>query len=82
MRNAEVISRIADRVMTLVPGDRGTKLDIVMDIDHADMDVGLDLEAMLYADDHNFLHDVLGIIRHMNRTTGKLENCFLPRYSK
>lgn len=33
------------------------------------------------ADDFNFAHDVFGIYRHLNRATGQLENCFVPRYS-
>lgn len=41
----------------------------------------LKLQKLLEADDFNFLHDVFGIARHINRDTGKLENCFLPRFS-
>lgn len=40
----------------------------------------LDLDGLLNADGFNFAHDVLGIARHMDRETGKLNNCFLPRY--
>ena len=42
----------------------------------------LDFERLLGADDFNFLHDVSGIARHMNRDTGMLENCFRPRFAK
>ena len=53
----------------------------------ADMDITathangcrLDLDRLAAADDFNFAHDVFGIRRHLNRETGKLENCFLPR---
>ena len=41
----------------------------------------LKLDALLAADEFNFAHDVFGIRRHINRRTGKLENCFLPRFS-
>ena len=41
----------------------------------------LNLEKFLKADEGNFLHDIYGIQRHINRDTGKLENCFSPRYS-
>jgi len=27
------------------------------------------------------MHDVSGIARHLNRETGRLEGCFLPRFS-
>lgn len=30
----------------------------------------------------DFSHDVFGIRRHLNRTTGELENCFVPRCNR
>jgi uncharacterized protein DUF6874 len=42
----------------------------------------LKLQELLDADDDNFLHDVFGIRRHLNRQTGALENFFDPRYSQ
>jgi hypothetical protein len=39
----------------------------------------LDLEQLLAFDDFNFCHDVFGIARHLDRSTGALQNCFLPR---
>jgi hypothetical protein len=39
----------------------------------------LDLEKLFKADAFNFLHDVVGINRHLDRDTGKLTRCFLPR---
>lgn len=41
----------------------------------------LDLGAMLDAGESDFMHDVLGIHRYIDRTTGKLGECFLPRFS-
>jgi len=40
------------------------------------------LEELLTAKRGDFLHDVTGIARHLNRQTGELENCFLPRLSR
>jgi hypothetical protein len=42
----------------------------------------LRLNDFLNADDFNFFHDIYGILNHLNRETGKLENCFSPRFSK
>lgn len=42
----------------------------------------LRLGELLAAPDFDFCHDVTGIRRHLNRETGALENCFLPRYAK
>lgn len=55
----------------------------------ADMDITathangcpLKLRELLAADAFNFSHDIFGIRRHLNRRTGALENCFLPRYA-
>ena len=41
----------------------------------------LDLDRLLAADDFNFTHDVWGIHRHIDRTTGRLRDCFLPRFA-
>jgi hypothetical protein len=34
------------------------------------------------ADDRDFAHDVAGIMRHLNRETGQLEECFTPRFTR
>ena len=36
---------------------------------------------MEQADDFNLMHDVTGINAHINRYSGKLERCFLPRFA-
>ncbi|KKK55056.1 hypothetical protein LCGC14_3078450, partial [marine sediment metagenome] len=41
----------------------------------------LDLARFLEGPDFDFAHDVWGIRNHLNRETGQLENCFLPRYA-
>lgn len=41
----------------------------------------LRLDDLLKADGFNFAHDVYGIQKHMNRLTGKLMNCFRPRFA-
>jgi hypothetical protein len=41
----------------------------------------LDLAALLVTDDGNFGHDVFGMNRHLDRVTGKLIHCFVPRFS-
>ncbi len=41
----------------------------------------LRLEDLLLANDFNFVHDIFGIYRHLDRTTGKLKDFFSPRYS-
>jgi len=41
----------------------------------------LKLAELAEADDFNFSHDLFGIRRHLNRKTGQLEDCFLPRFA-
>lgn len=41
----------------------------------------LKLQELLDAKKGDFLHDMHGIERHIDRTTGELQDCFLPRYS-
>lgn len=79
-----LIHRIAKRVADLCKKD-GRKLDLMsleMDITACHLNgCPLKLSKLLKADEFNLLHDVAGISKHINRETGKLENCFLPRFA-
>lgn len=79
----QTISKIANRMMSLPTSATffRQKIDWEMDIEAAHQDVGLKLSELLKADDGNFAHDLTGIRDNLNRDTGKLENCFLPRYA-
>ena len=83
----EIIAKICERAEALdivapsaTPGNQ--RMNLMMDLENAHKDVGLNLEGLLAADDMNFAHDVMGIQAHMNRSTGKLEDFFVPRYAK
>lgn len=41
----------------------------------------LRLQALLEADDFNFVHDVFGIRKHYDAATGAIDNRFLPRFA-
>lgn len=81
----KTIYQIAKRA-SYTAKDLGFRYDLL----DAEMDVAachangnpLKLDDLLVADDPNFGHDVFGIRRHIDRKTGKLEDCFVPRYSK
>lgn len=83
--DAETISKIADRAIKLykeVHGEDLEKLDMVMDITACHMNgCPLKLQALLAAGEFDFAHDVFGISNHIDRKTGKLTRCFLPRFS-
>lgn len=42
----------------------------------------LRLQEFLDADNFNFSHDFWGIVDHLDRTTGELRDCFVPRFTK
>lgn len=80
----QVVNAIAQRAAKLA-----AKHGIDYPVLDADMDIcathlngnPLKLVELLAADDSNFAHDVFGIRKHIDRTTGKLMDCFSPRYS-
>lgn len=53
-----------------------------MDINAAHLDTELDLEKLLESPLADFLHDLGGIQRFINRRTGELEKGFCPRSAK
>lgn len=80
----DVIDKIASRAVGLGIYSRGAggHMDASMDITacHAN-GTPLKLAALLAADDFNFAHDIGGIKRHLDRSTGELRDFFLPRFS-
>lgn len=81
---SHLIRKIVDRAMAMggSVGRGMDRLEVEMDITAAHCNgCELKLHELLQADDFNFSHDVFGIQRHINRTTGKLEDHFLPRFA-
>lgn len=79
-----LIDAAADRAVALAKkaGVKYRKLDAAMDLTAAHLNGSkLDLLKLVAADDFNFGHDVFGIRRHLDRSTGKLGGCFVPRFS-
>lgn len=85
VQESKLIEAIVGRAVTIAEkhGNQIDRLSLKMDISatHAN-GCPLKLAELLKADDFNFLHDVFGIQRHINRKTGKLGDCFRPRYAK
>jgi len=78
------INQIAHRAVGLAEsvGFHYPLIDADMDITACHVNgCRLKLNELLAADSINFAHDVFGIYRHLNRETGKLEDCFVPRYA-
>lgn len=74
------IARRALKVIRVEDLDRET---IEMDLTACHLNGNpLNLDKLLVCDDFTLKHDVLGINRHLDRQTGKLQNLFSPRCSK
>ena len=85
--DAEAIKKIVERAATLYKAYMGQelkdRLSLDMDLTATHLNgTPLDLAKLLAFPDTDFAHDVFGIQRHMNRNTGKLGDCFLPRCAK
>lgn len=78
---AEAIFNRAES-MGIAPED---KMGVMMDLMAANGENGnvpLDYVKMLAFSDGSFGHDFNGIYANLNRRTGQLENCFLPRCAR
>jgi hypothetical protein len=84
-KNLDAIAKIADRAPADLVRHAGGRLSFIMDMSAADGCNGnnpIDLDALAKADDFNFIHDVAGIVRHLDRATGRLTDCFVPRFAR
>jgi hypothetical protein len=77
-----VVKKISNRAWQKVNHLYKNKLDLEMDIIATHVSgCKLNLEKFLGFDEFNFYHDIYGIYDNLDRTTGELQNCFLPRCS-
>ena len=77
-----LINEVVNRAMKLYQGITD-EMGLNMDIIAAHLNgTPLDFNKLLSFDDFNFGHDIIGIMNNINRNTGELDNCFLPRCSK
>lgn len=79
------IGRVVTRAALLASktGKRVDALSMTMDLSacHAN-GTPLDFDALLSFGDADFAHDVFGITRYIDRETGILGSCFLPRCAR
>ena len=77
--DSDLIARIGDRAAELF-GEAVSQADVEMDIQACHLNgCVLDLPKLLAATNFNFTHDIGGIGANLDRTTGQLLDCFLPR---
>jgi hypothetical protein len=77
----ELIDKITKRAAILYGlADARSMMNLNMDITATHLNgCPLKLKELLASDDYNFGHDIVGISNHLNRETGEIEDCFLPR---
>ena len=77
----EEIRDIVKRVQRECPGLFDT-MTLTMDLTACHRNgCPLKLAELAAADTPNFIHDVAGIAQHIDRVTGELRDCFVPRYA-
>lgn len=78
------IRRVVERARDIgMINKKSEVLGLFMDIDVIQREGSqLDLDRLLSFPDEDFAHDIAGIINHLNRITGELEDCFVPRCEK
>ena len=73
---------LIDKIVTRASSKVSNQFELMMDLCAVHNEVSLRLDELLHADDFNFFHDVMGIRNNINRETGELENCFMPRFAR
>lgn len=78
-----LIDAIIDRGVAEKMIEPGNRLNVEMDLAAVNVNgTPLDFERLLAFDTFSFSHDLFGIDRHIDRNTGQLTRCFLPRCAK
>ena len=81
--DSAIITVIVERAVLEGICQRINSLNLNMDVTAAHANgCPLDLAKLAVADIEDFYHDLFGISTHMNRITGELKNCFVPRSAR
>ena len=78
-KDSKLIHDIVSRAEKLTLISKPLTVDVNIAIAHCKNP--LRLRDWLLTDDGNFMHDIMGICKNINRKTGEMKNCFLPRFS-
>ena len=81
-RIAEIAHRAHGIAARFSPEQRITVRELLMDVTACHLNgCPLDLAGLQTAGNGDFGRDVFGIRRHIDRSTGALGDCFVPRYA-
>lgn len=78
------VARIIARAVALyaAAGDPVEPIHVRMNLSCVHATTPLRLADMADAPDFDFGHDIFGIERHLDKDTGRLGGCFLPRFAR
>lgn len=77
------LDAVVDRAEGLALLNGRRRFDLWMDLAVVNANgCPLDFERLAEFPDFDFAHDVVGIQMHLDRTTGQLGRCFVPRCAK
>lgn len=76
------ITDISKRADALLGGNKIDRVTLEMDMEAVSEHTPIDFGKLLKCPKADFIHDICGIQKNINRNTGKLENCFSPRTAK
>ena len=78
-----LIQGVVKRALREMPDYPDDAISLSMDLTACNANgCPLDFKKLLAAPRFDFWHDIGGIRRHINRNTGQLMDCFLPRCSR
>ena len=75
----KIISKIIKRVHNVIVDYPDDNLTLFMDIENCHKQIPLNLKGLLLSDNSDLIHDICGIRRHINRSSGQMEGIFVPR---
>lgn len=77
----ELISRVVERGHKLkLTRDNYDPMTLRMDVTAVHLNcMKLDFDKLLAFPDFDFVHDIFGIARHIDRENAQLRDCFVPR---
>jgi hypothetical protein len=82
-KDIDLIHAIGKRVFRELEGYPDDRVTLDMDLTACHCNgCPINFQKLLDAPAFDFAHDIYGIRRHINRETGQLENCFVPRCAK
>ena len=66
----------ADKLLLIDQYFENPRFTLLMDLEVL---TGAEIKRLMKFDDFSFAHDIVGIQANIDRNTGKLRNCFVPR---